>query len=180
MVGYHYKLSESLGRLIDPVFYMIFYPSKHSSWWRPLQDALIKTNIFALLIFLQMTSSRVFKTSSRRFQDIFKTSSRCCKNVFKASSRHLQDAFQGCLQDVFKTYYQVKLLLVTQFQDIFKTYSKLFLDVLLRRLSTGDLLRSHFWPIYGQCAKFPRVIKVSQVLVFHFITPFSGCLQRRI
>ena len=114
----------------------------------------------------------VFKKSSRRLQDIFKTFSRHLQDVFKSSSRHLQD--------VFKTYYQVKLFLVTQFQDVFETYSKRFWDVLLRRLSTGGLPRSHFWEIYGQCTKFPRVIKVSQVLVFHFTTPFSGCLQRRI
>ena len=135
-------------------------PSKHSFWWRRLwssssedvfktswsrriyspysyvfrrrlEDVLIKTNIFALLIRLQ-----------------------------KTSSRHLQD--------VFKTYYQVKLFLVTQFQDVFKTYSKRFWDVLLRRLSTGGLPRSHFWESYGQCTKFPRVIKISQVLNFHF------------
>ena len=87
---------------------------------------------------------------------------------------------QRCLQDVFKTYYQVKLFLVTQFQDVFETYSKRFWDVLLRRLSTGGLPRSHFWEIYGQCTKFPRVIKVSQVLVFHFTTPFSGSWQSRI
>ena len=122
-------------------------PSKHSPQWRRLEDSLktsfvfvfrrllqyvfIKTNIFALLIRLQ-----------------------------KTSSRHLQD--------VFKTYYQVKLFLVTQFQDVFKTYSKRFWDVLLRRLSTGGLPRSHFWESYGQCTKFPRVIKISQVLNFHF------------
>ena len=82
------------------------------------------------------------------------------------SSRHLQNVLQRCLQEVFKTYYQVKLFFVTQFQDVFETYSKRFWDVLLRRLSTGGLPKSHVWEIYGQCTKFPRVIKVSQVLVF--------------
>ena len=87
----------------------------------------------------------VFKTSSRRFQDVFKTS---CQDVFKTFSRRLQDVLQKrlqdifktssrrlqdvlktssrYLQDVFKTYYQVKVFLVTQFQDIFETYSKRF------------------------------------------------------
>ena len=118
------------------------------------EEVLIKRNIFTLLTRLQ-------KTSSRRLQDVFKT-----------SSRHLQD--------VFKTYYQVKLFLVTQFQDVFEMYSKLSWDVLPGQLSIGGLARSHFWEIYGQCTKFPRVVKVSQVLVFHFTTPFSCCLQRRI
>ena len=62
--------------------------------------------------------SYVFKTSSRRFQDVLKTFSRRFQDVLKTSSRHLQD--------VFKTYYQVKLFLVTQFQDVFETYSKRF------------------------------------------------------
>ena len=117
--------------------------------------------------------SYVFKTFSRHPQDIFKTSSRRFENVFKTSSKHLQH--------VFKTYYQVKLFLITQFQAVFETYSKRFWDVLLRRLPIGGLPRSHFWKIYGQCTKFPRVTKISQVLIFHFTTSFSGCtLQRRI
>ena len=182
-------------------------PSKHSSWWRRLQDVLMETNIFVLLIRLQdafiktnifvlaivlqdvfKTFSRrlqdIFKTSSRRPQDIFKTSSRCFENVFKLSSRRLQDVLKTSsrhLQDVCKTYYQVKVFLVTQFQDVFQTYSKRFWDVLLRRLSTGGLPRSHFREISGHCAKFPRVIKISQVLIFHFTTPFSDyTLKRRI
>ena len=137
------------------------------------EDVFIKTNIH--------TSSRhiqdVFKASSRRLGNIFKTS---CKIVFKTSSRYLQGVLQRYLQDVFKTYYHVKLFLVTQFQHVFETYSKRFWDVLLRLLSTGGLPRLHFGKTYGQCTKFPRVIKVSQVLVFHFTTLFSGCLQRRI
>ena len=162
-------------------------------WSSSTEDVLIKTNIFALLIRLQKTSSRrlhqdqhirLGHTSSRRFQDVFKTFSRHLQDIFKMFWKRLQDVFKTFrkrLQDVFKTYYQVKLFLVTQFQDVFETYSKRFWDVLLRRLSTGGLPRSHFWEIYGQCTKFPRVIKISQVLIFHFTTPFSGyTLQRRI
>ena len=40
-----------------------------------------------------------------------------------------------------------------------------------------DLPRSHFWEIYGQCTEFARVIKISQVLAFHFTTTFSGYLE---
>ena len=47
---------------------------------RRLEDALIKTNIFTLVIRLQdvfkTCSRRLPKTSSRRFEDTFKTSSR--------------------------------------------------------------------------------------------------------
>ena len=137
------------------------------------EDVFIKTNIDKSSRHLQ----DVLETSSRR---LAKASSRRFENVFKKSSRYLQGVLQRCLQDVFKTYYQVKLFLVTQFQHVFETYSKRSWDVLLRLLSTGGLPRLHFGKIYGQCTKFPRVIKVSQVLVFHFATLFSGCLQRRI
>ena len=102
---------------------------------RYFQDVLIKTNIFALLVRLQKTSSRrlhedryirlghttsrrlqdIFKTSSRRLQDIFRTPSRCFENVFKTSSRHLQD--------VFKTSSR-------RFKNIFKTSSRRFQNVL--------------------------------------------------
>ena len=127
---------------------------------RRLQDVLIKTNIFTLVIRLQKTSSRrldqdqyirLGHTSSRRLQDVFKTSSRrlqdvlprCLQDVFKTSSRrlaktssrHLQDVLQRYLQDVFKTYHQVKLFLLTRFQDVFQKYSKSFWDALQRWLS---------------------------------------------
>ena len=183
-----------------------YVTSKLSSWWRRfehvlktsfvfvfrrrLQDVLIKTNMFALALRLQKTSwSRpiysswpyVFKTSSRRFQDVLKTSSR---RPAKMSSRRLQDVLKASsrhLQDVLKTYYQVKVFLVTQFQDIFEKYSKRFWDVLPRWLSTGGLPRSHFREIYDHCAKFPSLIKISEVLIFPFTTPFSGyTLQRPI
>ena len=80
---------------------------------RRLED-VFKTNMFALALRLQdvfktswsrpiyLSWPYVFKTSSRRFQDVFKTSSRrfqdvfktSCKNVFKTSSRRLQDVLK--------------------------------------------------------------------------------------
>ena len=96
------------------------HPSKHSCWWRRLEDVfrlrlqktssrcldqdehvrlsltsaedvLVKTNIFVLAIRLQ----DVFKMTSRRFQDIFKTSSRRFEFVFKTSCKDISRRFQG-------------------------------------------------------------------------------------
>ena len=102
--------------------------SKHSSWWRRLedvfrlllrktssrrlQDVLINTNIFLWIIRLQKTSSRrlgqdqyirLVHASWRRLQDIFKTS---CQDVFKTSSKRLQDFSQIRLEDIFKTFWR--------------------------------------------------------------------------
>ena len=41
---------------------------------------------------------------------------------FKGCSRHLQDVLQRCLQDVFKTYHQVKLFLLTRLREVFNTF----------------------------------------------------------
>ena len=121
------------------IFAILIRLQKMSS--RRLQDVLIKTNIFVLFIRLQdvfktssrslaKTSSRhlqdVFKTFPRRLQDIFKTPSTRFEEVFKTSSRHLQDVLQRCFQDGFKTYDQVMLFLLTNFQVVFKTYSQCF------------------------------------------------------
>ena len=118
-------------RYDEDIFRLYF--QKTSS--RRIQDVLIKTNIFLLIIRLQV----VLKTFARRLQEVFKASckmsSRHLKDVFKTSSRHLQDALEVCLQDVFKRYHQVKLFLLTRFQDVFETYSKHFSDVLQRWLS---------------------------------------------
>ena len=80
---------------------------------RRLQDDLIKTNIFTLVIRLQdifkTSSRRLAKTSSRRLQDVFKTSSGCLQDIFKTSSIRFEDVFE----DVFKT----------SCKDVFKTFS---------------------------------------------------------
>ena len=110
-----------------------FILSKHSSWWRRLED------VFCLR--LQKTSARrldqdeyihlthtLQKTSSRRLdQDQYirlgHTSSRRLQDVFKISC---QDVFKTSCKNVFKTF--SKLL-----QDVFKVSSRHFQDVLLRR-----------------------------------------------
>ena len=149
-----------------------------------LQDVL-KTSSRRLQEISKTFSRRlqdVFKTSSGLLQDVLKTSSRRLQEISKTSSRRLQDVLKTSsrhLQHVFQTYYQVKVFLVIHFQDIFETYLKRSWDVLLRWLSAGGLLRSHFPEIYGHCAKSPRVTKISQVLVFHFTTPFSGFILQR-
>ena len=98
------------------------FPSKHSSWWRRLEEyEYIRLHSRRLdegeYILINHTSSKdVFKmssrrlgqnqyirlvhTSSRRLQDVFKTSSR---RLAKTSSRHLQDVLPRRLQNVFKT-----------------------------------------------------------------------------
>ena len=103
----------------------IYHPSKHSSWWRRLndvfktsfvfvfrrrlQDVLIKANIFVLVI---------------RIQDIFKT-----------FSRHRQDVLPRRLQNVFKTYWKNFLKTSSRrLQDVFKTFSRRLQDILARRI----------------------------------------------
>ena len=71
--------------------------------------------------------SYVFKTSSRRFQDIFEASLRHLQDVlprrleafFKRSSRRVAKMSARHLQDVFKTYH---LLLLARLRDLFNTF----------------------------------------------------------
>ena len=121
-------------------------PTKHSSWWRHLEDVfrLCLQNLSSRrldqdeYIRLSHTSSEdvfktswsrpiysswlyVFKTSSRRFQDVFKTSSR---RLAKMSSRRFQDVFKTSsrrLQDIFKT----------SSRPLAKIFSRCFQDVSL-------------------------------------------------
>ena len=146
---------------------------------------MIKTNRFALVIRFQRTSSRrldrgqyirlshtssgrlqdFFKTSWRRLQDVSKTPN---KNVLKTSSKRLKTSWRRLakmssrhLQDFFKIYYQLKLFLLIHLQEVCQTSS--------RRIQHGfetyleddylwkNLCRLHFWDIYGQDTKFPKV-----------------------
>ena len=80
-------------------------------FWRRLLDILIKTNIFALVIPLQKTSSRLFhhvliKTNIfvlvTRLQDLFRSSS---WPLAKTYSIYLQDIFNPFLRYTAKTIY---------------------------------------------------------------------------
>ena len=92
------------------IFISVNFPSKHfliskTSWGR-LKD------IFNVTIFhLPRRLQDVFKTSSRRFQEVF--------------ARILPNMFSRCLQNIFKT----------SLQDVFKIFSRRFLDVFLKIFS---------------------------------------------
>ena len=64
------------------------------------EDVLVKTNILVFITFYFG----------------------CLQDVFKKSSRRLQDVLQRYLQDVFKTYHQVKLFLLTCLWEAFNTF----------------------------------------------------------
>ena len=99
-----------------------------------------------------------------------KTSSKRLDQGLYIRLGHMSSRRLARLQDVLQKH----------LQNIFKTFWRRFWEVLQRRsYLQKDLPGSHFWEIYGQCTKFVIVIKVYQVLVFHFTAPFSGCLQRR-
>ena len=98
-------------------------------------DVLIKTNIFVLIIrlrdvfkkFSRPLEKNVFKTSSRRLQDV----SRCFQDFFMTSSRLFQNVFkkdvpQKRLQDIFKTSSR-------RFEDVFKTSSRRLAKMSSRR-----------------------------------------------
>ena len=72
-------------------------------------------------------SEDVFKTSSRRLaQDqyirLVDTSSRRLQDIFKTSSRRLANRSWRHLQDILKTYHQVKLFLLTSVWEVFNMF----------------------------------------------------------
>ena len=78
----------------------------------------------------------------RRLQQVLKTSwSRTIYSswpyVFKTSSRRIQDLLQRYLQDIFKTYHQIKLLMSTCLRDVFNTF------LISTAKTIKDLPRSH-------------------------------------
>ena len=151
-------------------------PRKHLSWWRRhedfvfvfrkrLQDVLIKTNMFALALCLQQTSSR--RLGQDQYIRLGHTSSR---RLAKTSARHLQDVLQIYLQHVFKTYHQVKLFLLTCLQEVFNTFLRRSFPkpVIYRGISLGN----NTFEKFIVSTKFAREIKNSQVLVLVFRSVF--------
>ena len=116
---------------------------------RHIQDVLSRR----LQVVFKTPSRRLAKTSSRHLQDvfnmfqdvlqkllqeIFKTSPRRFEDVFKTSPRYLQGVLQGCFEDFFKTYYQVKMFLLTSLQDVFNTFLRRSAKrIIYRRICLG-------------------------------------------
>ena len=121
-------------------------PTKHSSWWRHLEDVfrLCLQNLSSRrldqgeYIRLSHTSSEdVFKTSSRRlgqdqcirlghtssrrFQNVFKSSS---KSVFKASSRRPQDVLKMSLRRFKTSSRRLAKMSSRHLQGVLKTHSR--------------------------------------------------------
>ena len=125
----------------------------------------------------------VFKTSSRRLQDVFKTSSRHLQdvlprrlqNVFKTSSRRLAKTSSRHLQDVFKTYHQVKLFLLTRLWEAFNTFLRRSFPkmIIYRGICPGNTTSDKFMVSVQNLQE----IKISQVLVFQFTTPLVAAFR---
>ena len=139
----------------------VFYLRLQKTSYRRLQDVLIKTNMFALTFRLQKTSwSRpihlpwlyVFKTSSRRFVKTF--------------SRHLQD--------VFKTYHQVKLFLLTRLWEAFNTFLRRSFPrwLSIEEYAQVTLLLINLWSVYKICKGNKNFSSFS----FSVYYTFSGCI----
>ena len=86
-----------------------------------LQNVLIKTNMFALALRLQKTSSR--RLGQDQYIRLGHTSSRCLQDVFKTSSRRLQNVLPRRLQDVLKTSSR-------RLNDVLKTSSRRLQDII--------------------------------------------------
>ena len=76
----------------------------------------------------------MFKTSSKRLQDVsktvFNTTSRRLQDLSRTSSRHLQDVLQRYIQDVFKMFSRrLQGVFKMSYEDVFKTSSKRLQDV---------------------------------------------------
>ena len=98
-----------------------------TSWPRP---------IYSSCPYVFKTSSRRLAiTSSRRLQDIFKTSSRGLQSVFKT---RLANTSWRHLQDVLKTYHQVKLFLLASLWEVFNMFvRRTAKTVVYRRIHLG-------------------------------------------
>ena len=92
---------------------------------RRLQDGLGQDQYICLGHMSLRRLEEVFKTSSRRFEDLLQTSSKRLQGVFMTSSRRFEDVIKMSsryLQDVFKAYHQVNLFYLTRPQEVFNTF----------------------------------------------------------
>ena len=114
---YHGRKTDSMcyhGKKRDRMCYqgkktdsMCYHPSKHSSWWRRLED------VFSVTFFCL----------PRRLEDVLKMSWRHnCKTSWRRLRRRLEDLLEDVLQDVLKTFQEDVLQI--RLEDVFKTSSR--------------------------------------------------------
>ena len=126
------------------------FSSKHSFWWRRLEDVLKTSFIFVFRrrlqdvfktawsrpidsswLYVVLTSSRHLQdVLLRRFQDIFKTSQLNCScwHLFKMSSR--------CIQNVSEMYSKDGYLWKDLPRYLFRTSSNIIMEHFLRKCLT--------------------------------------------
>ena len=95
------------------------------------------------------------------------------KRLAKASSRYRQDVLPRYLQDVFKTYHQVKLFLLARPQDVFDMYSAHFLrctakTVIYRMICLGHTSIKNLWSMYKICKSDKTVSSFNLSLNYNF------------
>ena len=101
-----------------------------TSWKRLEESSCLR---FQKTFSRRLDQDKYIRLSHASSEDVFKTSSRHFEDVFKTSWRHFQDVLQRYLQDVFKTYHQVKLFLLTRLPDIFNTFLRRTAKVVIYR-----------------------------------------------
>ena len=93
----------------------------------------------------------MIKLLAIRLQDVFKMSSR---RLAKTSSIHVQDVLQRYLQELFKTYHQVKLFLLTRLREVFNTFLRRTpKTVIYSRICLGHTTSEKLWLVYKICKR---------------------------
>ena len=132
----------------------LFLPSKNSFWWSRLEDILKTPFVFIFKgrlqdVFKTSWSRRIYPPLShvfrRRLQDIFKMSC-VLQNVFKTSCK-----------GVFKTLQYVSSSNTVLFNTSSRRIRHIFETYYENDYLQKDFPSSHFWEIYGQLTKFPKV-----------------------
>ena len=125
-------MKTSLRRTGCPYSY-VFRRRLKTSWLRPIYlswSYVFKTSSRRFQDVFKTTSRRVYRdqyiclghTSSRRLQDVFNTSSRHFQGIFKTSSRILAKMYSRRFQDVSLSYTVLVNMFSRYLQDVFTTF----------------------------------------------------------
>ena len=159
------KQKETLNNFVNLTnFFQMLYPRLHSSW-----SYVFKTFSRRLQNVLQKRLQNIFKTSSKHLQDVFKTFSRRLQNVLKTSWRRLAKTSSRHLQDAFETFWR-------RLQDVLKISWRRFCKTSWRRKKPErfqDAFKTYHQIILFLLTSFQDVFKT-------YSQRFWGVLQRRL
>ena len=103
------------------------------------------------------------------------------RSLAKTSSMHVQDILQRYLQEIFKTYHQVKLFLLTRLREVFNKFLRRTpKTIIYSRICLGHTTSEKLWSVYKICKRQKKFLKLQVCISLQLlVAAYRGIFRTR-